>query len=94
MKLLDVAVADKSGRGKPACDWVYTQPTYLFHCYRNMKLVDTKAISGSMEPGPKVGEAIRRAEIAAIASVNKEQYRKPYDECHAKVIADWEKANV
>lgn len=88
--LLKVATCDKRGRGKPACDWVYTQPRYLINCYLAMSDTDTKSISSSMEPGPAVGEAIRLAEIAAIASVDKEPFQTPYDECHVEYFKSLE----
>lgn len=88
---LCVARCDKRGRGKPACDWVYTQPGYLAECYLTMDKLDTKTITSSMEPGPAVGEAIRRAEIAAISAVDKSKYQKPYDDCHAEYFKSLEK---
>lgn len=97
-RLLQVAQSDKRGRGKPACDWVYTQPEYLTACFCEMTLVKSADISGPMleagKSGLAIGEAIRRAQIAAIAAVDKSEYKKPYDECHAKVIAEWEAKNV
>lgn len=75
-----VAECDKMGRGIPACDWPYPQSCYISDCYYAYLKADTKSISAGMPEGPAVGEAIRRAEIAAIASVDKEVYQKPYDE--------------
>ncbi|CAL9968476.1 tRNA nucleotidyltransferase [Vibrio phage D69] len=93
-RLLDVATADKRGRGKPACDWVYTQPSYLHRCWdAAYRFTDTKAISSSMKPGPAVGEAIRRARVASISRIAKDYWQKQYDDCHAKVIAEWEAIN-
>lgn len=91
-RLLEVAVSDKSGRGKPACDWVYTQPSYLYLCWmRAFITCDTKAISASMleqgKSGPAIGEAIKRAQIAAIAAIDKSVYKEPYDACHAAAFA-------
>lgn len=70
-RLLDVATADKMGRGAPCCDWSYIQPTYMKVCHRAMMSIDRKVITSSMEPGPKVGEAIRQAELKAIRGVDK-----------------------
>lgn len=75
-RLLSVAESDKKGRGAPACDWEYLQPLYLYECWLSMEMTDTKSITSSMEPGPKVGEAIRRAQIESIAKVDKSQYVK------------------
>lgn len=74
-RLLDVAVADKRGRGEPKGSERYTQPNYLYHCWtKAFILTDTKAITSTMEPGPKVGEAIRTAQIKAISELKKENY--------------------
>lgn len=70
MRLLNVAESDKRGRGAPACDWVYTQPLYMIKCWNSYEETDTKAITSVMEPGPKVGEAITRAQIKSIAAVD------------------------
>lgn len=89
-RLLCVARSDKRGRGKPSCDWVYTQPSFLMRCWNARDSADTKSISSSMVPGPAVGEAIRRAQIAEISSVDKATYQKPYDDCHAEYFKSLE----
>ena len=77
-RLLEIAMSDKKGRGEPACDWPYTNPGYLMDCHLATYGVDSSRISGPMleegKFGPAIGEAIRRARIAAIATVNKEDY--------------------
>lgn len=91
-RLLDVAVSDKRGRGKPACDWVYTQPSYLYRCWDAAYLhTDTKAITSSMKPGPAVGEAIRRARVNKISLVAKDYWQKPYDDCMKAVTDEYNK---
>lgn len=79
---LNVAKADKMGRGKPACDWYYPQPDYMMLCWGRMKNIDRKSITSSMPPGPKLGEAIAQAEIAAIASVDKTRMEAEYVKSH------------
>ena len=76
-RLLDIAYADKRGRGAPACNWEYDAPEYLRECYEAMESTDTKSISRDMvaagKKGILIGEAIRRAEILSISKV-KEKY--------------------
>lgn len=79
----DIATCDKKGRDEPVHSLLYTQPKYLMNCYLAVRDTDTKSITSTMDPGPKVGEAIRRAEIASIAAVDKSVWKIPYDECHA-----------
>lgn len=74
-RLLDVAVADKRGRGAPACEWSYRNADYLRTCWDHMELTDIKSISSFMKPGPAVGEAIRRAQIQSIAEVDKAHFQ-------------------
>lgn len=97
-RLLQIAESDKRGRGAPACDWVYTQPAYLRKCVEAVHSVDTKAITLPMvaegKTGPAIGEAVRRAEIAAIGRVDKSEYEAPYNECHAEVIRKWNEENA
>lgn len=85
-RLVQVAICDKVGRGKPACDWVYTQPQYILKCWDAMENTNTKDITSSMEPGPSVGLAIRIAEIAEISSVDKSDFQEPYDECMRGIL--------
>lgn len=88
--LLKVAIADKMGRGAPACNWIYTQPDYLRACYAAMESVVSSDISGPMledgRSGPVIGFTIKQARIKAIARVDRSVFKDPYDECHSKAL--------